>query len=517
LDFTIIKFVIFVVIATLVLVLLPGCSTVGSGNSTIVLAPKPVGNKYKGKEFSSLISSTSDALELRSTGDGKAFDEAQWKKLIRERFGVTGEQPPDLGRVSVTVRDRTRTPTFSAKNFDFDREDEVVKILLDPAISDANKSKLIDRARNNFVTLPEAANRVVFDRRYPVEDEDRAGQPQWRYFIELEVNLTGTLESADPSQTFSYLGAALRIPKGIKARFINFSPKEADLYEIAIGQLTSNAKVTGSVTSGGTSGNEGTLVDTSTEGLSDTSKSTSGSTRTTSTGFEISETLAREIKLGLDTRSTGIHDEGKVFLMELRGTDRKRIAGTYSYLVMLEVQSEAMQYEGIPDFIIAEPATSRVDLETRAVGVIRHVVDRGQTGIFNKVPEPLNDDTFNQVVVQDGFIKNAWRFSELPRGDAVTKAQKPENLIVRTGLKEANFYISDQAGTVLGYGTGTRETFSLATGQEVTVYFMPVIQGDSSIIELTANNQTVTIPQSGAAIVVGDYGVKSVHVPGQGR
>ncbi len=59
-----------------------------------------------------------------------------------------------------------------------------------------------------------------------------------------------------------------------------------------------------------------------------------------------------------------------------------------------------------------------VNLEADAylVGVVRHVYDRGFTGWMNKVPEPENDDTFNEVMTEHIQNIELWTLNNIPVG-----------------------------------------------------------------------------------------------------
>lgn len=506
-EFTARALLLFVMVFVSLFVL-TACGTVGNGRSTLVLAKKPSGNNYSGDEFAALLTD-SDKTQLRAMGAGDQLSQGLWASTVKKRFGgdttngVT--QPPHVASVSLTVRDRTRTPIFTSFNLDVAQLDEILALLLNNKISNQEKQKLIASARNNYVTLSEVPERVVFDRYVPASAQENAGAPEWRYFIELEVNLTGTLESPDPLTRFSYLAAVLRIPNGIEARFINFEPKVADLYEIAIGHLKTAGSASANAKKGASANQDLTTVDKSQTDIETTSKMSAGATSETGFSLQLNEELTREIKAGLDIRSAGIHQDGKVFLIELRGTDLQRIAGTYTYNVMLEIRSRPrLSEDGTVYF--GEPLERALSLETRSVAVVRHVVKRGRTGYLTRVPEPLNDHAFHQVIVADGKAE-AWRFRETPRGDRVVTESEPDNLIVRSPYNDATFVIRARGnnGRVIAYGTGTQATYRLDPGTHLTVEFLPIVRTDEAIVELIADSEDVTIPADGASTVVAHY------------
>lgn len=489
---------------TMIIFLISACSTVGTGRNTMVLAKPTDGTKYKGEEFNHMLSETQNT-ELRAMGVDEPLPLAQWQELGIASAGQ-GNDGSVMRSVSVSLRDRTRTPPFSSLSLDLAEQDEFVKIFLDPSIDNNKKRELIEKARHNFVTLPEVQDRVVFDRYLPIDykDEDFQGAPVWRYFAELEIDLTGSLASPDPLVTFSYLATILRIPDNVDAKFINFSPKEADLYAIAIGQLTSSGALTGNITQGVSGTAETAQTDTTQLGLQNTNESTRSITSQAGLTGTLSEQLTREIKAGLDVRSAGIHDDGKVFLIELRGTDQKRIAGTYTFKVMLEVRSFPTRKEKV---FIAKPDANAIKLETRTVGVIRHVVKRGQVGMIHRVPEPLNDHAFHEVIVEDDAI-DVWQFNGLPRGDIIEPEAKPKNVLVRTAHDDAAFYVREIDGKVIGYGSGKQAAFHIEKDNVAEVVFLPIIRNGDSPFELVAETENIDAPDDGTVTVVAKYQIK---------
>ena len=186
---------------------LTACSTVGKGRSTLALGKKPDGNIYQGDEFAALLTDE-EAPQFRSMGAGRPLDDDKWRSLLAQRFGIQetnqgsagrGDNPgpalPHIGSVTISVRDITRTPVFASFNLDAARQDKMVRLLYDDKIAAGAKEKLLRTASNSFATLPEIEERTVVDRYLPSDAEENPGAPLWRYFIELEIDLTGALES----------------------------------------------------------------------------------------------------------------------------------------------------------------------------------------------------------------------------------------------------------------------------------------------------------------------------------
>ena len=508
-------------ILCVMLAVLTACATIGTGKSTLVLGKKPATSYYNGDEFAMLIAS-GDKPELRSMGAGKPYKEKKWNALMKERFGVAPgtDSSPILttAHVSVSVRDRTRTPNFDGFNFDSAKTDEIATLLLNKDLSDEQKAKLLNGVRNNYATRPEVETRAVFDMYVPPdadsgEDDgatDHAGVALYRYFIELELDFTGTLQSADPTVRFDYLAAAIRIPNGMDARFVNFAPKEADLFDLTIGQLKSSSSLAANAKQSATASVGSDIEDTSVENRTKKDTASTGATTEYGLSFSLTEELTREIKSALDVRAAGIHQAGKLFILELRSTDQKRISGTYSYKVMLEVRSEPAIFEELIG--ISNPKVNDLSLEVRTVGVLRHVVAPGRTGTFNRVPEPLNDKTFHQVVIDEALI-DAWSFTNAPRAERLLAEQQPDNLVVRTGFADAMFVVREPGGNgdVLGYGQGKQKSFKVDPKKAVEVVFYPVILIGDPALELAAPPVSTTIPDSGTTTVVGAYSVDTFY------
>ena len=118
---------------------------------------------------------------------------------------------------------------------------------------------------------------------------------------------------------------------------------------------------------------------------------------------------------------------------------------------MLQVPSTATQVTSKDEKTTWTSSTPNVDsikAEVRVVGIVRHVVKPGKTGIFKRVPEPLNDETFRQVVLHDQKV-TLWKFTNIPTG------QISRNLTVYSNIDEASFIVVDETdGKKLDYGKG---------------------------------------------------------------
>ena len=171
---------------------------------------------------------------------------------------------------------------------------------------------------------------------------------------------------------------------------------------------------------------------------------------------------------------------GKLFLIQLRSNEQKRISGTYSFNVMLQVPSRATrETDGMTTIWTSMPKETSIKAQVRIVGIIRHVVKPGKTGIFTPVPEPLNDETYLQVVLRDDEV-DLWKFTNIPIG----KISTDRNLAVYSNIDGASFIVLDEVdGKMLGYGKGRETHLTVETKNTVKIVFMPaIVGGDKPVV-----------------------------------
>ena len=75
----------------------------------------------------------------------------------------------------------------------------------------------------------------------------------------------------------------------------------------------------------------------------------------------------------------GVIDRGKGFYAEFRWIREVRIAGTYSFSLMLEVPARIYQAKDSAVYE-SQPVVEQLLADVALVGVVRHVHDRGKTG-----------------------------------------------------------------------------------------------------------------------------------------
>lgn len=396
------------VLAAFLLIALGGaltaCTTLGTGRSTLVLADPPATAVYGGTEFSHLIARP--GRKFVGLQGRKARTEAEWTAFRDERLGG---QAASAATIDVNVRDQTNTPPLELFNVETVTAADVAKVLTDHTLTPAQKDALLIQLRDNFRGMPETYSRLVS------HGADQNGNLVYFYFPQVTIDLTGTLNTAETLDRFDFIAAAIRIPDDVDATFINFSPKAADLFDFTLGQLKQTAAAMASANAG-TKATTGSTTANKPAGGPETGTSVGGElSYGGSVGLTLTDELTRDMKSSLEARSAGIMLNGKLFLVELRSNEQRRIAGTYSYNVMLQVPSTgSRETKGPTTTWTSTPNVARIDATVRVVGIVRHVVRPGKTGTFRRVPEPLNDETYRQVVLREQPV-TLWRFTNIQR------------------------------------------------------------------------------------------------------
>jgi hypothetical protein len=532
------------IVITVVLLILVGalsaCKVLGTGRSTLVLAdPLPCSDngapKYSGSEFKYLIAASKEKRLIGLQGKDPHTNE-QWEAFKNKRLGGTDA---NVASIDINVRDQSNTPALELFNIQTANAPDIFKTLIDPKSNQDTKEKQLDKVRYNYRTMPEA------DLSFVSQGYVDKGNETYYYFPRITIDLTGTLNTAETLDRFDYIAVAIRIHGDTDTKFINFSPKAADLFEFTLGQLkqTASAKASANtsnkVTTGGAAG-----TDTSAGGEIGYGGSVD---------FTLTDELTRDLKSSLEARSVGIMQNGKLLLIELRSNEQKRISGTYTFNVMLQIPSEAkrgtsgptkneisemkiskgrtlrasqsndkcitaeahvasedkISTDAILTWTTSEPKEKSISAEVRLVGIVRRVEKPGTIGIFEQVPEPLNDVTFRQVVLYDKNVL-LWKYPELPVG------KLNPNLIVYSNIDEASFIVEDECnGKKLGYGTGREWYFSILPNDakhKVKIRFLPAIVGGDKHVVLAAPDITgITLGRD--VFAIGKYMPSSEPTP----
>ncbi|MBB6228800.1 hypothetical protein FHS79_002991 [Polymorphobacter multimanifer] len=442
---------------------LASCTAIGTGRATLIRADRPVDQSgqtiYTGREFDHLLVQPAPKFSGKLTGK---ISEQAWGEYRRS---IYGNETGTAANIAVSARDQSVTPAIVPLDAIRSNTGDIAKVLLDPKLSAQQKDKLIIQLRDSLLSAPESPSRLVQHGQTPT------GSIVYHYFPQLTLDLTGTLQSADALDRFDFIAAAIRIPGNSKARFINFAPKAADLFDFTLGQLKQSASATAKADAGRTGSDVEKAGSTPAVGSTAAQESTRGASFGAGLNFALSDELTRDLRSSLEARSAGILDNGKLFLVELRSNDQRRIAGTYNFDVMLEVPSdiEKSTAESPVAYTLSNPQETEVMAEVRVVGIIRHVARSGQTGIFKKAPEPLNDDVFREVVVRDMLVP-LWSFNNIP----LAQIAENFNLTVLANEDDASFSVLDEASKVIGYGTGRFNRLSIPAGTKARIAFNPI-------------------------------------------
>lgn len=478
-----------------------GCTEIGTGHNTIVLAQPQRPAVYNGVEFSDLIATGTRKFV---PGQGTAKSESvRWDTYRAKNLGVSA------GSVSidVNVRNQGVTPALDTLNIEITNAGDIAKIMADGTTSASQKEAAVAQLRNNYRRMPEAYPALVS--RLEMAPLGVGGTPipvtVYHYFPKVTLDLTGELLGAANLDRIDFLAVSVRLTGNEKVKFTNFSPKTADLFDFTLGSLKQSASVSGSVTAG--QGSSRTDTDTATS-IGSSAVDAVGKTGSLggSLSASMSDELTRDLSSNLDARSAGIVDGGRVFVIALRSNDQKRISGTYSYTVMLDVPSVASRatVSTGATYIVSDPVEKLVRAEVRVVGLVRHVEKRGKTGTFKRVPEPLNDDTFDQVVLVEKLLP-LW---EMQQPSTLNLERSENNLTIYTNETDATFtvYSDDQARTVLRRGGGRETKVFLPTEGKVDVVFDPInVSGNGITVLSAAARRGVSVSKAGEAVVVGQY------------
>jgi hypothetical protein len=483
-------------------IFISGCTTVGKGQSSLVRI-KSNDNELL-RLFPQYFTINEEERLIPLTKEAST-DYGKYTNFLRNRYGTSAVAPSFLG---LTIRDRGKLPPFLP-----------VDVKLPSKLYDlyTGESKASEKDR---ITL----EKLIKARLYNVQDliprttlhHNEGANEVFYYYPRLSLDFSSQLAAQNVADRFSYLGVALILEeqphnkRGDALRFADFWPKDADIVEYTRGTLTQSAQLIakGSVSESSEikSGAESTQ-----EGGKSTTSNTASSGRNAELSYTFTETYANELKDAFEQRTTGIYDDGKIFLAEFRSIKNKRIGGTYNFDLMLEMPSELDSTHKT-----SEPISDSITAKAYLVAVVRHVYERGTTGILTRVLEPDNDKVYEQVVVEqiDPFI--IWRYNEIPyEGEQISETNQFE-LKVITNRDDARFVVRDlsNANQVIGSGQGKESNISLPVDDsrdiKARVEFLDVIAAtaDRGFVTMKPrSNIDFVIPkkQHGASQVVGEY------------
>ena len=431
-------------------------------------------------------------------------------------------------RLTFSVRDRDKTPAFLPT-------DAVALAAKNGAEIVTADSKLTTKQRIRYQELLEARLLNVPDlpRTTTLHHTDEEGRDIYYYYPRIEIDFSAEILSATNLDRFSFLGLVIvlksggsekcncstlgRVRNASRPRFINFVPKAADFAEFTRGRFTQNSQIQARAAYGST---RGSTITTTSPDRETTPNIVATLARNLSLGVEgsyiYSEGVVRELKDAIQRRATGLDKQGQIFFAEYRSINATRIGGTYNFDLMLEVPACGNDIEDTP-YYESDPVVQEIKADIYPVGVVRHVHDRGKTGLILRYPETENDHVYEQVIVKDYENIPIWEFNGVPwigKNSTFT-------LTVVSNYEGAHFVVKrisedstcQTSSKVIGDGSGskTEVTLPIAKGlYRACVEFLPVVDTNAKpntvVLKVTESPETFTVPQDGGdQTIIGTY------------
>jgi len=311
------------------------------------------------------------------------------------------------------------------------------------------------------------------------------------YYPRVSVDFSSGFLSTTATDRLSYMAMLVRLrePAGSsqKVRFLDFKPKEADIAAFSRGDLTESAQLQASANAGLT-GSEGVKV------TKDSTEKTTGSGNSAgaSTGISATETFATKLADAIEKKTTGILDDGQTFFADFRSIRDIRVAGAYNFDLMLEVPSTPSRtvQDGVPsDVLESVPIQTEVKADIFLLGVVRQVHERGRIGVLNSVPESENDHVFEQVVLRVIPNQSLWIAPNINYTFPLQFKEPACKLQVVTNREDAGFVVKNGTGSTIANGTGRKADLSF-----------PPAEGACGSVSVTFF--PVVLTQEGIAIVL---------------
>jgi hypothetical protein len=335
----------------------------------------------------------------------------------------------------------------------------------------------------------------------------QCGVQAYYYYPRLSLDFGSVFSSPSTLDRLDFLAVRLTLrqaPGNPAIRIIDYTPKAADFADYTRGQFTAAAQL------------QAQLAYSISHGTSDVVTQTPNSTTTTrgvSVGPQvsgsISDSYVAQLTDAIDRRTAAILDDGRTFFADFRGIRQVRVGGTYNFDVMLEVPATLLRSpcsatnsdpcppnpvcNGWAGKYISQPVAEHIVADATLIGVVRHVYRRGHIGAFTKVPEPENDDVFEEVVLKQLPNLRIWDFNGEPAYSAAE--EEPPKLTctisATTNRDDSAVIVSSDTGAVLGRGTGREATISFATSKsgpcKGTIAVMPiVVTGEKGEVRMLA-------------------------------
>lgn len=498
------------------LALVASCTAVGTGDHTLVRgeAEKHDLNQLN-TVFGHLLVESGSSLQERMVPltPSASLDDKTYSTYMATKFGN-----PDFvaATLNATVRNRNTVPPFLPIDLSELLTGKIANIALDGNIS--NEDKI---ARQNFLearllNVPDLKRTTTLHHR-------QAGRKVYYYYPRISIEFSSSLLTVSAPDRFSFLGLAIKLKSAKKAdngdvvRFIDFAPKAPDIAEYTRGKITQQNQVTAKATAGlsRSLGEEKVAPIPDVDGGTTKETLSRGINLGADLAFTRSETYVNELKDAIEARTLGIMQEGNLFLAEFRSIKNKRIGGTYTFDLMLQVPS-FIQDETDP-YYSSKPIETEIVGDIYLIAVVRHVYDRGFTGVQTRVPEPENDDTFQQVVYRPLHNIDLWRHSDSDWIGKDLLKKTSFTVTVYTNRDDARFIVRDvTSNKILGFGSGTKHTIKITpdSQKDITAFveFLNIVvtNAKQKATTLTAgpgSNFVIKHGKSGTQSEIGNYEV----------
>ncbi len=421
-------------------------------------------------------------------------------------FAKYGTTTPETARLSIEVRDFGTIPAMSSA-LQAAAMGEVAKIMMDGTLDVSQKLEKRDLLLAQMINSPQAFEMKT---RNHITSE---GREVYYYYPHVELDFSSGLLSPSVLDRFSELVLVVDLPESIFSRgvrFVNFAPKGADIVEYTRGTFKQESQAQAKATYGLARSAKSTTKD---------GDNTSEVSASPSFGGEISythsEAFERDLKDAIERRSASILNDGKTFVATFRSMREVRIAGTYTFELLLEVPSIVESAGG--NLYESVPVTREITPHIVLAGVVRHLYQRGYTGFFQQVPEAENDNVFEQVVVRPILNRKLWSFNnESAIGRDVLQSGTSVTVNIVSNTDDARFVLRDAGGRILGNGAGKTGKIDVATENlqtplnvELRFLDVPRISQDGSTVTLRVVQQppnvSLTPRQTGSVDFVGSY------------
>jgi hypothetical protein len=493
------------------ILILSACSTVGTGTRTLIRAECPAatdGCPELAARYPHLIvldgaSPETKALVLGPNGipipkplASEAL--ARFDALRTARYRSSSFASAEL---SLNVHDRGTAPALLA----FDVSSLLANTLSTFAAANSKEplskaialQKFLQARLRNTADLP-----LVI-----APHHQQCGVQAYYYYPRISIDFGSVFSSPSTLDRLNFLAVRLTLRRASEDpafRIVDHTPKASDFADYSRGQFTAAAQL------------QAQLAYSTSHGSSDIVAQTPNSTTTTKSatmgpqiGGSVSDSYVAQLTDAIDRRTAAILDDGKTFFADFRGIRQVRVGGTYNFDVMLEVPAKLLRLPcsatdpnpcppnpdctGMAGNYISKPVAERIVADATLIGVVRHVYRRGRIGAFTKVPEPENDDVFEEVVLKQIPNLRIWDFNGEP-AYSVSQPEPPKltcTISATTNRDDGALMVSGETGAVLGRGAGREATISFVSDSagacKGTIAAMPiVVTGEKGEVRMLA-------------------------------